>query len=171
MVFDPELDTQLHTFDSPYMLPTPLADLLNENDGKIIVLVTGVFDVLHQEHIHFLENAKEMGDIFIVALESDTRVRQIKGPSRPHFSQTERRAHLLELGIADCIVILPEEFYLPEHHQAVISQIQPTYLAVSSHTKHLDKKQAILSQYGGKVVVVLDYNPEESTTNILEKSA
>lgn len=169
MVFDPQQDVQLYTFDSPYMVPTPLAELLNENDGKTVVLVTGVFDVLHQEHIHFLENAREMGDILVVALESDARVRQIKGPSRPHFSQAERRANLLELEIADCIVILPEDFSRPEHHQAVISQIQPTYLAVSSHTKHLDKKQAILSQYGGKVVVVLEYNPEVSTTQILEQ--
>jgi len=169
MVFDPELDTRIHTFDSPYMLPTPLADVLNETDGLTRVLVTGVFDVLHQEHLHFLANAREMGDILIVALESDARVRQIKGPTRPHFSQAERRRQLLDLDAADIVVILPEEFSHPEQHQAVISQIQPTYLAVSSHTQRLDKKQAILSQYGGRVVVVLDYNPNESTTKLLEE--
>ncbi len=159
----------LHTFDSPYMLPTPLTTLLNENDGKTVVLVTGVFDVLHQEHLHFLEAAKECGDLLVVALESDARVRQIKGPNRPHFSQVERCEHLVALNIADCVVILPEEFSSSDHHRAVIAQIRPTYLAVSSHTKHLEKKRAILSEYGGTVIVVHDHNPNESTTQILAK--
>ncbi|MCA9369280.1 adenylyltransferase/cytidyltransferase family protein [Candidatus Woesebacteria bacterium] len=162
-------DHQLHTFSSPYVLPTPLAEFLIEHDGRVIVLVTGVFDVLHQEHIHFLEAAKEQGDFLVVALESDARVRQIKGPDRPHFSQQQRRQHILDLEVADQVVILPEEFSHPNHHRAVISQVRPTYLAVSSHTKHLDKKQAILSEYDGRVVVVLDHNPAESTTQILAK--
>lgn len=163
-------DASLYTFDSPYVLPTPLAELLIERDGNTVVLVTGVFDVLHQEHIHFLLNAKEMGDILIIAIESDKRVAQIKGPTRPHFPQHERRRQLVELDIADCVVILPEDFSKPEHHRAIISQIQPTYLAVSSHTKHLDKKQAIVSEYGGRVVVVHEHNPVDSTTHILESA-
>lgn len=163
-------DTSLYTFDSPYVLPTPLAELLIERDGHTVVLVTGVFDVLHQEHLHFLLNAKEMGDIFIIAIESDKRVKQIKGPSRPHFPQEKRRQQLVELDIADCVVVLPEEFSEPDHHRAIISQIRPTYLAVSSHTKHLDKKQAIVSEYGGRVVVVHEHNPIDSTTHILESA-
>ena len=163
-------DHQLYTFTSPYTLPTPLAELLNENDGETIVLVTGVFDILHQEHILFLEKARELGTILVVALESDSRVRHLKGPERPHLSQKKRREQLLDLEKADIVVILPEEFSDPEHHRAVISQIQPTYLAVSSHTKHLDEKQAILSEYGGRVVVVHQQNPAVSTTRLLTNS-
>lgn len=164
------LNHNLYTFSSAYMLPTPLAELLNDVDGQTTVLVTGVFDVLHQEHIHFLTNAKEAGDVLIVAIESDTRVRQIKGSGRPHFSQQQRRAHLLELELADSVVILPESFSDPEEHTAVISQIRPTYLAVSSHTKHLDKKEHILAKDGGTVLVVHTFNPTESTSLLLDKN-
>jgi len=163
----PEQTHVLHTFTSPYMLPTPLAELLCEQDGQTVVLVTGVFDVLHQEHIHFLENAKEIGTLLVVALESDSRVRQLKGPTRPHFSQNKRRQNLLDLDIATIVVILPEEFSLPEQHEAVISQIQPHFLAVSSHTQHQDKKEKILAKYGGEVVVVHEQNAMESSSQVL----
>ncbi len=163
------LNHQLFTFSSPYTLPTPLAELLNDHDGETTVLVTGVFDVLHQEHINFLKKARELGTILVVALESDSRVRHLKGSTRPHFPQQKRRVQILDLALADIVVILPEEFSDPEHHRAVISQIQPTYLAVSSHTQHLDKKQAILAEYGGRVVVVHEENPAVSTTKLLVK--
>lgn len=157
----------LYTFDSAYMLPTPLAEFLHDHDGETIVLATGVFDVLHQEHLHFLANARDSGDFLVVALESDVRVRALKGEGRPHFSQEERRQQLLDIDCADMVVILPENFSKPEHHEAVISQIQPAILAVSSHTNHQDKKQAILSKYGGEVLVVHQHQPGESTSELL----
>lgn len=153
------------------MVPTPLAELLMDADGKTVVLVTGVFDVLHQDHVIFLEKAKELGDVLVVAIESDTRVKQIKGDLRPHFPEETRKKNLDELAIADMVVILPDEFSQTLHHQTFIAQIQPDYLAVSSHTAHLDKKQAIMSLHGGKVVVVHEHNPDESTTQLLFASS
>ncbi len=160
-----------YKYQSAFMVPTPLADFLMAADGTRVVLVTGVFDVLHQEHLVFLEKAKELGDVLVVCIESDVRVRQIKGPDRPHFSEFERKHHLDELEIADMVVILPDEFSQPLHHQTFISQIQPDFLAVSSHTAHLDKKQAIMSLHGGKVVVVHEHNPDESTSQLLSRSS
>src|SRR3990172_12032671 len=55
--------------------------------GKKIVLVTGVFDLLHDEHRNFLKVAKKAGDFLIVGLESDTRVRALKGVGRPVHDQ------------------------------------------------------------------------------------
>lgn len=133
------------------------------------VLVTGVFDVLHQEHSTFLKKAKELGDYLIVGIESDVRVRQMKGAERPVFTQDVRKKSLEALKIADEVFILPEKFSNSEDHLALIKKIKPDYLAVSSHTKHLDKKRAILEQCGGKVVVVHKHNPNISTTQLLQK--
>lgn len=131
------------------------------------VLVTGVFDVLHTEHKTFLEKAKELGYL-IVGVESDVRVTAMKGQGRPIHSQQERVKNLEALGVADEVFILPEEFFLPEHHRSLIQSIEPDYLAVSSHTKHIDKKQKIMSECGGSVVIVHEHNPEVSTTLLLE---
>ena len=135
------------------------------------VLVTGIFDVLHQEHINFLKKAKALGDYLIIAIESDVRVTQIKGNNRPINSQTKRKESLEELSLANEIVILPEEFNKPVHHKKLIKKIKPNFLAVSSHTKHLDKKQAIMNESGGKVVIVHEHNPEVSTTKLLEMNS
>lgn len=130
------------------------------------VLVTGVFDVLHTEHKTFLQKAKQLGYL-LVGVESDVRVADMKGPGRPIHSQNERVKNLQALGIADEVFVLPEDFSLPEHHRNLIQSIQPDYLAVSSHTKHIDKKQKIMNEFGGSVVVVHEHNPEVSTTLLL----
>lgn len=131
------------------------------------VLVTGVFDVLHKEHIVFLQKAKKLGDALIVGIESDIRVKQIKGPERPVFSQQERKARLEDLQIADKVFVLPEQFSKPSDHEALIAKIQPDYFAVSSHTQHLDKKRKIVEKYGGKLVVVHEHNPEISSSKLI----
>ena len=133
------------------------------------VLVTGVFDILHQEHRVFLQKAKALGDYLIVGIESDVRVKKIKGEGRPINSQDTRIKNLQNLAIADEIFILPEQFSKPEDHSALIEKIRPDFLAVSSHTKHLDKKKAILEKFDGKVVIVHDHNPHISTTKLLQK--
>jgi len=134
------------------------------------VLVTGVFDILHKEHILFLNKAKALGDYLIIGVESDIRVKQMKGEDRPINSQKVRKVNLEKLKIANDVFILPEEFNKPIHHKKLIQNIKPKILAVSSHTKHLDKKQVILSELGGKVVIVHNHNPKISTTKILKNS-
>lgn len=130
------------------------------------VLVTGVFDILHFEHIAFLRAAKELG-FLMVGVESDVRVRQIKGEGRPINSVAVRIAQLRELGIADEIFELPEAFASPDDHRALLARVRPDVLAVSSHTKHLDKKLRLLQEIGGTVEIVREHNPAVSTTLLL----
>lgn len=137
------------------------------SQGKKIVFASGVFDVFHQEHLRFLENAKATGDVLVVAIESDVRVRQIKGEGRPIHSQEKRKAHLESLGIIDLVFILPEHFSQPAQHRQLIAEVRPDIFAVSSHTSHLDKKRAIVESFGGTLQVVHDHNPEVSTTLLL----
>ena len=134
------------------------------------VLVTGVFDVLHQEHKKFLRAAKKEGDYLIVGLETDNRVKKIKGESRPINSQEQRKTNLESLGIADEVFILPSEFTKKSDYQGLIKEISPNILAVSAHTLHLDVKEKIMNECGGKLKIVLNHNPRFSSTKIINGS-
>lgn len=153
------------------MLENSLLQTLTKlhDQGKKITLVTGVFDLLHQEHTLFLEKASELADVLIVGLESDVRVRQLKGEGRPIENQQLRKSHLEELGIADLVFILPEGFSNQAAYDQLIAEIRPTYLAVSSHSPYQENKQALMEKYGGELKVVHEFNPAISTT-ILEKN-
>lgn len=135
---------------------------------RVKVLVTGVFDVLHHEHINFLKKARELGDDLVIGIESDVRVRHIKGEGRPINNQKKRAKALENLGLASEVVILPEKFSKPEDHLAFIKSVEPDILAVSSHTAHLDKKKKIMDLVGGKLEIVYEHNPNVSTTHLLQ---
>lgn len=136
--------------------------------GKKITLVTGVFDLLHQEHRTFLEKARKIGDVLVVGIESDVRVRQMKGESRPIQVQAIRKDQIEEMKLADTIFILPENCVTAEDYDQLIAEMLPSFLAVSSHSPYLESKQRIMSKYGGELKIVHEFNPEISTT-ILEK--
>jgi rfaE bifunctional protein nucleotidyltransferase chain/domain len=139
--------------------------------GKKIVLVTGVFDLLHSEHIAFLKAAQKVGDVLLVAIESDVRVRAMKGEDRPINTQEERKKAIECLRIAQKVFILPEDFSTPDSHRWLIHGIHPHVLAVSEHSPHQDKKRQILAEVGGEVKVVLAHNPSISTTKIIKNSS
>lgn len=132
------------------------------------VLVTGVFDVLHKEHLTFLKKAAALGDLWI-GIETDARVRHLKGEGRPINSQDVRQKNLENLSLAEQVFILPEEFSKPEHHRQLLLDVKPDILAVSSHSPHIDKKARLMQEIGGTLEVVHQHNPEISTTIILEQ--
>lgn len=132
------------------------------------VLVTGVFDILHSEHKKLLSAAKKLGGILLVGLETDVRVRQLKGPTRPINPLRVRLKNLQQLGIADKVFTLPKQFNDLNHFTALIKQIRPDILAVSSSTPHLAVKRRIMKRFGGRVVIVLPHNPKISTTKMLQ---
>lgn len=154
-----------------YHLPLRIKQLIAKAHGgnDELVLVTGVFDVLHKEHLNFLMKAKQAGDVLLVGVESDERVRAIKGPSRPVNDETVRIQRLDSLSLADGIFLLPEKFSSPQEHRALIRQIRPDVLAVSSHTPYIEAKQEIIEQVGGELRIVHQHNPEISSTILIEK--
>ena len=137
--------------------------------NKTLTLVTGVFDLLHEEHFIFLKKAKNLGDLLLVGLESDVRVRQMKGEGRPINKQEIRLENLQKSGIADFIFILPEEFSKPDNHRQLINRIRPDFMAVSSNTFFQAEKAKILAEFSAKLVVVHDFNPEFSSSKIIKK--
>lgn len=135
-----------------------------------LVLVTGVFDVFHKEHEIFLRKAKLLGDRLVVGVESDARVRRLKGVGRPVNCAGKRMQTILDLKIADEVFVLPEKFDDPEDHRRLLNKIKPSILAISSHTPHQQEKLQLMQEIGGKVVVVHEQNPNVSSTILIENN-
>lgn len=147
----------------------PVCEKLHK-EGKSIVLATGFFDLLHDEHIKFLQKAKAAGDVLIVAIESDARARALKGEGRPIEPQPRRAQHILDLALADYCVLLGDDFNNPAAYESLLAALHPQIYAVSGHTDHQEHKQAMVEKYGGHLLVVHDWNPAVSTTKRLQEN-
>lgn len=82
---------------------------LLKKQGKRIVFTNGCFDILHKGHIELFKKAKSLGDILIVAINSDSSVKKIKGPKRPINSAKDRAFILSAVCVIDFITIFKEE--------------------------------------------------------------
>jgi rfaE bifunctional protein nucleotidyltransferase chain/domain len=91
--------------------------------GKCIVFTNGCFDLIHPGHTRYLADAKDLGDVLIVAINSDPSVRTLKGPGRPIFPQDERAETLAALEAVDYVTIFNDPT-----PQAVIARMLPHVL-------------------------------------------
>lgn len=79
-----------------------------KRNGKTVVFANGCFDLLHPGHTRLLEQARALGDVLIVAINSDASVRELKGPGRPLVPQEERAEILGALASVDCVTVFDE---------------------------------------------------------------
>lgn len=133
------------------------------------VFATGVFDLLHIEHIRFLEAAKNQGQRLIVGIESDARVKQLKGPGRPIMNQAERKQMLETLNCVDEVMVLPDKFSSDQEYEKILLSVGADIYAVSENSPFMENKKRICRKAGVKIKVVNRYNPEYSTTKLIEK--
>lgn len=131
---------------------------------KRIVFTNGVFDLLHPGHIRYLEEARSLGDILIVGLNSDESVRRNKGPQRPITPEDERAELLAALECVDAVVVFGEE--TPAE---IIRTVQPDVLVKGADwpPDQIVGRDTVEAR-GGRVVLV----PVEagySTTSIVER--
>ncbi|MDQ5953089.1 MAG: D-glycero-beta-D-manno-heptose 1-phosphate adenylyltransferase [Patescibacteria group bacterium] len=118
-----------------------------------IVLVGGCFDILHYGHIYFLKKAKALGNVLIVAIESDKRVRELKGEDRPIHSQEQRKEVLESLKFVDKVIILKDKM-TDKDYLYFVKQIKPTVIAVTRGDPILEKKLAQAKASGAKLVKI-----------------
>lgn len=123
------------------------------NTGKSIVLVGGCFDILHIGHIKFLEEAKKMGDILLVLLESDPKVKKLKGKNRPYFTQKERACVIASLLYTDYVILLPE-INQDRDYERLVMQLKPDIIAVTENDPLLEKKKQQADVAGGELKTV-----------------
>lgn len=125
-----------------------------------IVFVNGCFDVLHPGHIELLRYARSLGDYLIVAIDSDRKVAEMKGPERPIFSQEDRSNVLSAIRYVDVIHIFDSK----EELEDLLESISPDIMIVGSDWKG---KEVVGSQYA-KSVRFFDRLGEYSTTKTIQ---
>lgn len=125
------------------------------------VFVNGTFDVLHRGHVELLKYAKEQGDILIVAIDSDERVRSMKGPSRPVHSEKERKYMLENLKPVNQVFI----FDSAEELEKLVEVIKPAIMIVGSDWKG---KKVIGSEHA-KSLKFFDRIEGYSSTEIIQR--
>lgn len=138
------------------------------------VFVTGIFDLLHIEHIRFLKAAsaglrRAKGDKLIVGIESDARAKKLKGGSRPIMNEHDRKEMLKALSCVDEVIILPEQFDSDDAYEKILHDVKADIYAVSSHSPYLENKKTLCEKAEVKLVVVHEHNPEYSTSTIIKK--
>ncbi len=109
-------------------------------NAKRIVLAGGVFDILHYGHIHFLKNAKKLGDLLVVAIESDANVSRLKGPGRPIHSQAQRKEVLEALEFVDEVIILKDKMTDADYRE-LVEEVRPNIIAVTEGDPIIEKKR------------------------------
>lgn len=138
--------------------------------GGKIVLVGGCFDVLHPGHVIFLEKAKRAGDSLVVLLESDKKVRQLKGPGRPVHNQKMRSKMLSALRAVDRVISLPF-IEKARQYDEIIAGIKPHVIALTTGYggDRYHKRSAKLA--GAKIKYVTKMIGNHSTSRILNGEA
>lgn len=155
------------------MIPASRVDSLYKKlkqQKKSLVLAGGCFDILHPGHIVFLEKAKKMGDILVVLLESDQKVRLLKGKNRPIHTQVDRAKVLLALKSVDFVILLPF-FTSDSSYDQLIAKLQPRVIAVTAPDSHLHHKQRAAKLTGAKLKYVTKKVGHYSSSNILKRYA
>jgi len=141
-----------------------------KGEGKRIVFTNGCFDILHIGHVRYLEEAKELGDILVLALNSDASVRSIKGPLRPVVPQDERAYIMASLEVVDYVTIFDEETPL-----TLIEDIAPDILVKGGDwTPDTVVGRETVAQQGGRVVIIPQISESStgtaaSTTGVIDR--
>lgn len=137
-----------------------------EKQSRIIVLAGGCFDVLHPGHVIFLKSARKAGDKLVVLLESDEKVRKIKGINRPVHNQKERAFVLKALKFVDSVVLLPF-VETDEEYEAQVLKIKPDIIAVTKGMPDNYHKIRMAKKIGAKLKYVTRIIGKHSTSRIL----
>ena len=127
----------------------------------IKVWTNGCFDILHRGHIEMLEYAKSLGDVLIVGIDSDERVKKDKGDGRPINNLDDRAIVLQSIKYIDRVV----EFDSTNELRNLIKDIRPDIMVIGSDWKG---KKVVGEEYAGKVDF-FDRIEGYSTTDIIEK--
>lgn len=133
--------------------------------GRTLVFTNGVFDLLHAGHVRYLAEARELGDLLIVGVNSDNSVRRLnKGPERP-LNPAEDRVEILEaLRAVDGAVVFDEDTPIE-----LIRVLKPeVHVKGGDYRKEQLPEAEIVEAYGGRVVI-LPFLPGRSTTDLVRR--
>jgi rfaE bifunctional protein nucleotidyltransferase chain/domain len=134
-----------------------------KQQGLTVVFTNGCYDVLHPGHIRLLESARSLGHVLIAALNTDSGVRRLKGPSRPLLPEQERAELMAALEAVDATILFDED--TPKE---LIARLVPDILIKGADWSNFIVGREEVEAAGGQVVTA-PLRMEYSTTRILEK--
>lgn len=137
-------------------------------EGKTVVFTNGCFDILHIGHVRYLINARSLGDILIIGLNSDDSVSRLKGPERPINPEVERAEILAALECVDYVSIFNEDTPVE-----LITSIKPNIHVKGGDYKVEDLPEAEAVRSVGGIVKVVPFSSTAteglSTTRLISK--
>ena len=135
-----------------------------KREGKKVIFTNGCFDILHAGHTRYLSEARKLGDVLVLALNSDRSVRALKGEMRPIVPEAERAEVLAALSSVDYVTVFDEMTPL-----ALIEFLRPDVIVKGGDWAEKDIVGAdAVRTWGGQVAVMPELEGA-STTNIIEK--
>lgn len=129
--------------------------------GLKIVLTSGSFDLIHLGHVKYLAKAKALGDVLVVGVDSDAKIRRRKGEDRPMVPEQERLEMLAHQRPVDLLYLKPDE----EERWALIKAVEPDVLVLTTDHTYSEDDQAELEEIVGKIEIV----PRQATITTSER--
>jgi rfaE bifunctional protein nucleotidyltransferase chain/domain len=136
----------------------------HRQQGRRIVLTNGCFDILHRGHIHYLAEARSLGDVLVVGVNSDDSIRRLKGPERPINTAEDRVEVLAALKCVDHVVVFEEDT-----PHCLVKAIKPeVFVKGGDYTRDRLPEAALVEELGGRVEI-LSLVRERSTTSLIKR--
>lgn len=132
--------------------------------GRSIVVTNGCFDVLHRGHTSYLAQAAQLGDLLVVAINSDDSVRRLKGPDRPINPAADRASVLAALSCVDYVTVFDSDTPIP-----LLERLRPdVYAKGGDYAPDMLEETPVVERYGG-VVQIMDYVSAQSTSAVVQR--
>ena len=152
---------------SKILAPDSLGKILlkEKQRGKKVVFTNGCFDILHRGHIEYLSDASDLGDIFVIGLNSDLSVKKLKGESRPAVDEESRGLTLAAFEFVDYVVLFNDDTPV-----GLIENLQPDIWVKGGDYKNIEElpEYEMMMKIGGEVKI-LPFVEGFSTTDIYNK--
>lgn len=133
-------------------------------EEKSVVFTNGCFDLLHRGHVNYLEGARALGDVLIVAVNSDRSVRALKGPARPYSPAADRAIVLAALSCVDLVVEFDDDTA-----ERLLQRLQPhIYVKGGDYAQDEPVEAAVVRAYGG-TVQFLPFTSGYSTSDLVHR--
>src|SRR5438309_8184871 len=129
--------------------------------GRKIVLANGCFDVLHAGHVRYLEGARSLGDLLVVAINSDDQVARLKGQGRPILPERDRAEIVASLEPVDLVTIFDE----PTVTELLLATRPDIHAKGTDYTEETVPERDVVRSFGGRVRIVGD--PKDHSTSEL----
>jgi len=134
--------------------------------ARRVVFANGCFDILHAGHVRYLNGAKALGDVLVVAINSDEQVRKQKGEGRPLMAEDERAEMVAALEVVDFVVIFNE----PTVTELLLKLKPDVHAKGTDYTEDTVPEREVVRSYGGRVAIVGDPK-DHSSSELIKRSS